>query len=168
MTLDAWKALPFSGSSSSQARPVCTDGTQTISSGLLPARSDLNAGAVVCGYFIEYGRFTLPEPVALGPRIVTKRLRFTFEGGRLSAIEYRTSVNVYDDLVARLNARYGPSSRLVRDSVKTSAGDYPRVRRTWQAPDGQIELIDPVAPYTDLSLRLSVPQGATPRHGRAS
>jgi hypothetical protein len=166
MTLAAWKALPFPGSTSSRARPVCTDGADAISSGLLPARSDLSAETVVCAYFSQYGRFMLPDPVALGPRIVTRRLRFTFEDGRLSAIEYRTSVNAYDDLAARLNTRYGPSARLTRDSVKTSAGAYPRVRRTWQAPDGQIELIDPVAPYTDLSLRLSVPQAA--RHGRAS
>lgn len=165
MSLEAWKALPFPGLAPGRAKPVCTD-RPGAAGGLLSTSSAQTPDTVVCAYFSQYGRFTLPEPVALGPRIQAKRLRFTFQAGRLTTIEYRTSADRYDDLTARLNALYGPPTKLIRDTVKTEAGPFPRVRQTWRGPQGQIELVDPVQPYTDLSLRLTSAAGAA--HGRAS
>ena len=154
MSLDAWKSVPFPGLSPGRVLPVCSD-RPGAASGLLSTSSAQKAGVVVCAYFSQYGRFTLPEPVALGPRIQAKRLRFTFQAHRLASIEYQTSTDRYDDLTARLNALYGPPTTLIRETIKTEAGPFARVRQTWKSPQGQIELIDPVQPYTDLSLRLT-------------
>jgi hypothetical protein len=82
-------------------------------------------------------------------------MRFTFVQGRLQSIEYHVSTDVFDDLTHRLSARYGQPSRLVRDSVRTEAGVFPRVRESWNTPRGVLEVTDPVRPFNELSVRLS-------------
>lgn len=166
MTLDAWKALSFPGADPAHVEPVCTDHSANPEYELVATAADRKAGVVVCAYLGRYGRFTLPQAIVLGPEIQARRLRFTFVKGRLSSIEYRTSVNVYNDLTARLNARYGPTVGVVRDSIKTELGPYPRVRQAWNTPRGRIELTDPVRPVSDMSVRLSATTDGLP--GRAS
>ena len=173
MSLAAWKASPFPGKASSGVEPVCSDrpGAATLLSTSAGASPDsVSAGAspdsVVCGYFGRYGRFLLPESLAVAPRLTTTQARYRFVAGRLRGIEYRFSVNAFDDLTARLNKLYGAPLSVARDTIKTEAGGYPRVRLIWAAPQGRIELTDPVAPYTKLGVRLT---GATePAHSRAS
>jgi hypothetical protein len=143
MTLEAWKALPRPKTLPVAATPICETKTTATAT-------------IVCGYFSHYGRFTLPEEIALGPKLRARRLRFTFVDGRLSSIAFQTSINVFNDLIARLNARYGRANTISRDSVSTPLGDFPRVREDWKTPSGEIELVDPVRPFTDLSVRLSV------------
>jgi len=164
MTREAWKALPFPGVSSGRVEPVCSDDPEAPQNGFFSVAIDRVAGVVVCGYRTRYGRFSLPQPIELGP-LQVRRLRFAFIKGRLSSIEYRTSVDAFNDLMTRLTARYGPPARLVRDNVRTELGAFPRVRQTWNTSRGRIDLVDPVQPFTDLSVRLSAQD---PSAGRAS
>ncbi len=157
MTRQAWKTLKFPGATSARVEPVCSDEPATATGGLLPAGTDLKAGVVVCGYLSRYGRYYLPQVISLGLRLQARHLRFTFVNGRLSSMEYRASVDAFNDLTARLTARYGPPTKLVRDTVRTELGAFPRVRQTWRTSRGQIELVDPVQPFTDLSVRLAAP-----------
>lgn len=157
MALQAWKALKFPGATSARVGPVCSDEPAVATDRLLPAATDLKAGVVICGYLSRYGRFRLPQTINLGPTLQARHLRFTFVSGRLSSIEYRASVDAFDDITARLTARFGPPNKLARDSVRTELGAFPRVREIWSTSRGQIELVDPVPPYTDLSVRLGAP-----------
>jgi len=154
MTRQAWEVLKFPGATSARVGPVCSDEPAIATDRLLPAATDLKAGVVVCGYLSRYGRFRLPQVINLGPRLQVRHLRFTFVRGRLSSIEYRASIDVFDDINGRLTARYGSPAKLARDSVRTELGAFPRVRETWRTSRGQIELVDPVQPFTDLSVRL--------------
>jgi hypothetical protein len=155
MSLEAWKALPFPGAPSNHVQPICTDDAVGEAGGLLPTASPRVAGTVVCGYFSRYGRFNLPKAIALGPGIEAEWVGFDFLGGRLSSIDYRTSADVYDDLLAGLTARFGPPSRGMEDDVRTGIGLVPRVRQTWNTPQGVITLVDPVQPFTQIGIRLS-------------
>jgi hypothetical protein len=157
MTPDEWRALPFPGASPARVEPVCSDDPSAPANGYFSTAIVRGPGIVVCGYRTRYGRFSLPQPIELGPKLEVRRLRFTFVKGRLSSIEYRASTNAFNDLTARLTTRYGPPTKLVRDSVRTELGAFPRVRQTWNTSRGQIELVDPVQPFTDLSVRLSTP-----------
>jgi len=164
-SLADWKASPSPEPASSHIETVCSDRPGGATR-LLSTASGTSPDTVVCGYFGRYGRFFLPEPVSVAPRLGTAHARYTFVGRRLQSVEYRFSVNVYDDLIARLHKLYGAPLSVVRDTIRTEAGVFPRVRQTWRAPRGQVELTDPTPPYTELSVKLT---GQTAvHHGRPS
>ena len=165
MTQNAWKAAPFPGAPSSRVEPVCSDDAAATAGLVAATASARRAGVVICAYMSHYGRFRLPQAIDLGPGLQARRLRFTFVKGRLSSIEYRASADAFNELTTRLTGRYGPPRNLIRDAVKTELGAFPRVRQTWRTPRGEIDLVDPVQPFTELSVRLT---GAPPPAGRAS
>lgn len=155
MSLEAWKALPFPGKSSARIVPVCAHDGADPAGGGLGRTTDRRPGVVTCAYLGRYGRFTLPEPIDLGPRLQARRMRFTFVQGRLASVEYRVSADVFDDLTNRLTKSYGQPTSMVRDSVRTEAGAFPRVRESWKTPRGVLQVTDPVKPFNELSVRLS-------------
>jgi hypothetical protein len=155
MSLDTWKALPFPGKSTARIEPVCADDGADPAGGSLVRTTDRRPGTVICAYLGRYGRFTVPEPIELGPRLQARRMRFTFVQGRLTSIEYHVSTDVFDDLTNRLTQRYGQPTKMVRDSVRTEAGAFPRVRESWKTPRGVVQVTDPVKPFNELSVRLS-------------
>lgn len=159
MTLQAWKAAPIPGSPSPGIQPVCSD--HPIGTGLIAAARQ--ADITVCTYQKRYGRFSLPQAIALGPKVQAKQMRFTFTGGRLTGINYQTSVDVFSDLTARLTKRYGPPAKLVRDNIKTELGSFPRVRETWNTPRGLIQLVDPVPSLGAMSVGLVAKLGSAAR-----
>lgn len=165
MTLDAWQALPFPGKSTAKIEPVCANDGADPAGEQVRAASDRQPGVVICAYLGRYGRFVVPEPIDLGPRVQARRMRFTFVKGRLQSIEYHVSTDVFDDLTNRLTKRYGQPSKVARDNVRTEAGVFPRVRETWTTPRGVLEVTDPVRPFNELSVSLS---SSAVEAGRAS
>ncbi|HEX3887997.1 MAG TPA: hypothetical protein VHW05_10910 [Phenylobacterium sp.] len=161
MSLADWRAMPPPGPLSPNVKPVCSNDPGGAGASLAPNPAQLKAGMVVCGYISRYGHYTFPQRFALdGPYSVTQ-VRYDFRAGRLAEIDCDAPVGAYDRLVADLKTRYGASSRLVRDHVKTEIGVLPRVIQTWATPRGAVELRDPVPPFSQL--RLSVIAPAVPR-----
>jgi hypothetical protein len=82
--------------------------------------------------------------------------KYDFVGGRLSRVEFRTSIDAFNDLTARFEARYGPANQTLRDDVETRSGlDLPRVRKIWRLPSGTVEIIDPATPPTQLDVQFT-------------
>jgi hypothetical protein len=156
MTREAWGALPPPGGASPRTEVVCAQDL-----GKAPGEGR-TAGSVVCTYVVRYGRFTLPATARLADGRRAKGLRYIFIADRLTQIEYRVSVDDYEGQMARFKALYGAPTRVRRDEVRTPDGALPRVTQTWTLPDGTVELVDPVAPFSDLRVRLSAAGAVLP------
>jgi hypothetical protein len=169
MSLEAWRAMPPPGKLTPNVQATCSSDTNAAGSGLAPTPEQRKAGVVLCAYLSRYGRFSFPEHFALDDHYRTTRLRYVFKDDRLIEIRCRAPVGAYLPLEARLKARYGPTGKLVRDRVSTSAGSLPRVTQTWSMAQGSVELTDPVPPFSDLGLRFvasgTPPPAGSPAHG---
>ncbi|MGH6964884.1 MAG: hypothetical protein ACREE0_10390 [Phenylobacterium sp.] len=150
MSLDAWRALPPPDGPATTSTAICSAGA--AASPAKPADR-----AVDCVYRRTYGRFALQPAVTLPDGRRVTDIRYSFRDGRLAQIAYRLSVDAYESTVARLDARFGSASRVLRDTVRTPDGRLARVTRTWTAPGGVAQLVDPVAPYAQIEVRLSGP-----------
>ncbi|HEX4179939.1 MAG TPA: hypothetical protein VHY32_04040 [Caulobacteraceae bacterium] len=125
--------------------------------------ADRKNGTVLCAYRELIGRFSLPTTVNLGPKLRIQHLRFAFRQGRLMRVDYQVSVNAFDDVTARLTQRYGPPAKLIHDDVKTELGAFPRIRQVWVTSSAWIELVDPVAPFNQMGVELTIKPAATGR-----
>ena len=142
MGLDAWKALAYPGHGPNEVVAACAAG---------PASAP---GGVVCTYAQRAGSFDLPLSIPLSGTWLVRDPRYDFVGGRLSRIEFRTSIDAFNDLTARFEAKYGPATQTLNDDVTTRDGrDLPRVRKIWRLPAGSIEIVDPTTPPTQLAVR---------------
>jgi hypothetical protein len=150
MTLDAWRALPPPDGPTTMSKAACSTGAAT--SPATPVH-----GAIECVYRRTYGRFALQPAVTLPDGRRVTDIRYSFRNGRLVQITYRLSVDAYESTVARLDARFGSASQVIRDTVRTRDGRLARVTRTWTSPKGAAQLVDPVAPYAQMEVRLSGP-----------
>jgi hypothetical protein len=145
MGLDQWKALAYPGHDPSQVAAACANGQ----GGTAP-------GTVVCTYAQRAGGVTLPLSFPLTKTWLVRDPTYDFVDGRLGKIAFHTSIDAFDDLSARFEARYGPASQIQRDDVTTRSGlDLPRVRKTWRLPGGSIEIIDPATPPTQLAVQFT-------------
>jgi hypothetical protein len=166
MSLEDWRARPFPGSSAAvpNAKPICSDEALAKPAGLI-ASTETSADSVVCAYLSHYGRYFLNETLPINRKYTAQAVRYVFRNDRLFRIEYQTTADAYDDLASQFDARYGPSIKLVRDTVATANGRYFRVTQTWRTPDLIVDLTDPVAGTSRLSI--SFTSGSTPPLGPA-
>jgi hypothetical protein len=146
MGLAAWKAMAYPGRNPGDVSAACTAGRA------------LSPGGVVCTYAQRAGGLSLPLSIPLSGSWLVRDPQYAFVGDRLSKIDFRTSIDAFNALTARFEARYGPASQTLRDDVTTRSGiDLPRVRMIWRLPTGSIEIIDPTTPPTQLAVRFVGP-----------
>jgi hypothetical protein len=145
MGLDAWKALAYPGRDPGQVAAACVSGQ----AGTAP-------GTVVCTYAERAGGVALPLSLPLTKTWLVRDPTYDFVDGRLGGITFHTSIDAFDDLSARFEAKYGPASQIQRDDVKTCSGlDLPRVRKIWRLSGGSIEIVDPTTPPTQLAVQFT-------------
>jgi hypothetical protein len=157
MGLAEWKALAYPGRNPAQVQTLCSDDSTGTAGGHLGAGAPgQGAQTVVCTYTSRLGSVTLPLSFPLTNIYLVREPKYDFVGGRLSRVEFRTSIDAFNDLTARFEARYGPASQTLRDDVTTRDGfDLPRVRKIWRLPSGSVEIIDPSTPPTQLAVQFS-------------
>ncbi|HZC16182.1 MAG TPA: hypothetical protein VE309_05430 [Caulobacteraceae bacterium] len=142
MGLDAWKALAYPGRNPAEVATACAAGPVST------------PGVVVCTYAQRAGSLDLPLSIPLSGTWLVRSPRYDFVGGRLSRIEFRTSIDAFNDLTARFEAKYGPATQTLNDNLTTRDGlNLPRVRKIWRLPAGSIEIVDPTTPPTQLAVR---------------
>ncbi|MGH6957264.1 MAG: hypothetical protein ACREEW_11435 [Caulobacteraceae bacterium] len=170
-SLSAWRAMAPPTSAGEGARPVCSDdaGVQRAASNPLSAAA-AKSGEVVCGYGAIYGDDVLLRSLPLDASYRAQSVRYLFEGGRLTQIEFTASTDAYDDVVKLLTSRYGAPSSTLRDQMRSPLGKLARVRQTWRADGGEVELVDPAAGFGDLAVRYvgAAPAAAPVHAGSAS
>jgi hypothetical protein len=163
MTLDAWRALPFPGTPSPRVAASCsTDGAAKV--GAPRTAVSTKPSVTVCTYASRYGDITLPQPFPLTSRSLARDPRYSFTEGRLTTIEFDTSIDAFNDLVALFISRYGPEQRTIRDQI--GPHHWPRVRKIWRLPAASILLTDPAARPGQLSVQFR--SGSPTDLGRAS
>ncbi|MGC1302158.1 MAG: hypothetical protein WA840_07275 [Caulobacteraceae bacterium] len=157
MSLQAWKALPFPGRTNVAASPICTDDPSSARLDLAISASEKQAGVIGCTYVFGPADGAGPRhPVPLDDRLSADHVLYKFRGGRLVSISYRTTVDAFDDIVARLTAEAGTPASVQRDQVSTALGTgMPRVRMSWRTPSGTAVLTDPSNQLNRLSVTLT-------------
>jgi hypothetical protein len=146
MSLQAWRALPPAGAAPG-APPSCA--------------AQPSARIVTCTYASKVGRYVLPNAVPLDRTYQATDIRYVFDGGRLSEVAFRSSVDAYNDLTAVLDKDYGPPTRTAQDQVRSEIGPLRRVRQAWTTPTAQVLLVDPSADPTKLGVTILL-KGAAP------
>jgi hypothetical protein len=147
MTIAAWKALPYPGRSKAHVIAACSDDPSAVIRDALTAESGRRrGGAIVCAYITHYGQKVLVQPFALTKVYFARTPLYEFVGGKLSKIAFRTSIDAFNDLMARLQSRYGPVNQTVRDEVNLRDDlRVPGVKEIWRRSDGMIDIDDPSA-----------------------
>jgi hypothetical protein len=152
--LAEWKALAFPGRDSDQVAATCSSAPARTSKGG-PSTAQAQP-TVVCGYVAKSGSVDLPPSLPLTGNFLVRDPKYEFVGGRLSSIAFHTSIDAFNDLTTRFEARYGPASQTLYDDVKTRGGyDIPRVRKIWRLAGGSIEITDPTNPPTQLEVQFT-------------
>jgi hypothetical protein len=162
-----WKALPPPGKLSPHTRPTCSNDPDAA--GLTLSDAERSAGVVVCAYVDAWGKLSLPVGFTFDQKYQLDHLRYWFADGRLTQIRADVSLDGFDALAGDFSRLYGPG-RLTRDTVKSEVGLLPRVTETWSAPQGSVELVDPVLPADEVGVRFSVSRPETaprPAPGRS-
>ncbi|HEY3888130.1 MAG TPA: hypothetical protein VGL73_06110 [Caulobacteraceae bacterium] len=157
MGLAEWKALTYPGRNPAQVRTLCSeDSIGTAGSRPGPGASAQSGNAVVCTYANRLGKVTLPLSFPLTNAYLVREPKYVFVGGRLARVGFRTSIDAFNDLTARFEARYGPATQTLHDDVTTRSGlDLPRVRKIWRLASGSVEIIDPSTPPTQLAVQFT-------------
>lgn len=157
MTIDAWKALPPPPSAGPTAVPACWNNEAQVSiPGYRLSAEDRRTDLTTCAYVSRFGDVVLPHSVRLDASFRADGLRFIFDKGRLTDVEFRASIDAYSDVMALITRRFGPSTRTARDTVKTSAGRELRLRQTWRVNGGEIVLVDPSPNPTELGVDVAL------------
>ncbi|HEY5006530.1 MAG TPA: hypothetical protein VII42_00915 [Caulobacteraceae bacterium] len=157
MGLAEWKALAYPGRNPAQVTTTCSDDTtRTGGPPVAGGGSGQGGRLVVCTYTNRLGGAALPLSFPLTQAYLVQGPKYDFIDGKLSKVEFQTSIDAFDDLTARFEARYGPAAQTLRDDVTTRGGfDLPRVRKIWRLPKGSVEIIDPATPPTQLAVQFS-------------
>jgi hypothetical protein len=93
----------------------------------------------------------------LGGGYKARDLTFTFLDGRLAAIEFKTSIDGFDDATAALKKRFGEPSSILRNTTKSVDGmALPHVTMIWRNGRSTIRLDDPTPSSMSVSVRLSL------------
>lgn len=145
MSLSQWKALPPpQGSTADVATECSNDTTLDTASRVTFSVSGSEPPVVVCSYVARLGRYVLAQDFPLAKTYFARNPKFTFVSGRLAKIEFKSSINAFDDLVAAFEARFGAASQTIRDQIRTPFGlTLPRVQKIWRLPDGLVSITDP-------------------------
>jgi hypothetical protein len=142
MSLADWKGLPNpAGGPYSRAQADCR-----------AAAGDLT----VCSYETHYGDFVLPQSFPLNSQYQAHELKYYFTNGRLSRVEFLTSIDAFNDIVAALEAKYGPASQTIRDQTPpTYSRKEPRVQKIWRLASGVVRVVDPSSRENRLIVQIS-------------
>jgi hypothetical protein len=93
----------------------------------------------------------------LGGGYHARDLTFTFLGGRLAAIDFKSSIDGFDYATATLKKRFGAPTTIVRNQFKSVDGvTLPHVAMIWRNGRSTIRLSDPIRSSLSLSVRLSL------------
>ena len=82
-------------------------------------------------------------------------LRYLFVRGRLTQVQFKASIDAYNDVTTMLEHQYGPPTRTTQEQAHGPDGRFARVIETWWSPLGQIVLTDPSDQRTELQVSLS-------------
>jgi hypothetical protein len=97
----------------------------------------------------------------LGGDYRARDLTFTFLGGRLAAIDFKSSIDGFDYATAALKKRFGAPTTIVRSQFKSVDGvTLPHVAMIWRNGRSTIRLSDPIRSSLSLSVRLSLDAAA--------
>jgi hypothetical protein len=112
-----------------------------------PCRQGRSSAVQVC---------TMPA-ADLGGGYQARDLTFTFIDETLAAIDFKTSIDGFDNATAALKRRFGQPMQIVRDSLKSVDGSVmPHVTMIWRNGRSTIRLSDPMKAQLALSVRLSL------------
>lgn len=140
--LQAWLQRPLDDPGRPGLRAVCR-------------RSAGAAAATVCRYVGRYGAVTVGESFPLAGRYRARDVAYRFVGGRLAEVDFSTSADAFNLMMARLKQRYGQPAQVVRGTASYGHGvRLPRVRVVWRLPAGEVELTDPSADPGRMAVRL--------------
>ena len=176
MSLSDWKALPFReiDPTASGLQQLCSDQAQARTAGLALINT-AQPDVVDCTYVDHLSHLWWPEDASLTKRFRARSLRFEFSHGRLAHMGYRTSVDAYNMLTARLDSEFGQPVSTRASSVSLSIATRPGVRQTWRGQGMVVTLVDPVPGTAMLALDFSTdgrdqtsPDGLTPARPPAS
>jgi hypothetical protein len=154
MTIEEWKALPYPGPSSEHATARCSYGPAGAAASDPQGESAKQSTAVeVCAYVAPEAE---DEAFPLMKTFLARSPTYYFGGGRLSKIEFHTSIDAFNDVMALLEAKYGPASQTLRDDVRLdNSFDLPRVKKIWRQANGSIQLVDPSSAPAQLEVQFT-------------
>jgi hypothetical protein len=156
MSLADWKAAPFPARTSNPVAAACSNDPSGAAAGLKVTAAQARLGEIVCTYISAEPGSPDWEVIPITDQIMADHVIYGFRAGRLTSISYQTSVDAFDNVVARIKAQIGPSSEVQRDLLHTRWGvDLQRVKMFWRTPDGSAQLVDPFARPDKLSVTLS-------------
>jgi hypothetical protein len=170
MSREAWSALPPPGGHAAEVHCSASPTTDPLDAPAVPHAAAADQD-LTCAYVRRFGRFGLPVSARLPGGLKATQLRYTFRNGRLQRISYQLPVDAYDRLMADFHARFGAADEVRRDTLRTAHGRLPRVSQVWRTSTGVVQIIDPVAPYSRLLVRLSAfepPLGPAAREDRSA
>jgi hypothetical protein len=157
MTIGEWKALAYPGRAPPRLTKACSNDAQRLAdSGLSVDAPEPSADLVVCTYITRYGSKVLPQSFPLTKAYFVRDPKYYFLNGRLTKVEFRTSVDAFDDVMATLKKSYGPATQTERDDFKSRVGlDLPRVQIVWRLSNGFVEITDPSSPPNQLEVEIA-------------
>jgi hypothetical protein len=113
------------------------------------------AGAAACSPRPGASRIVVcgVAPIPIGGEHMARDVAFTFVDGRLARIRFRTSIDAYDRVRARLDSRYGPPRPVIYDEARIEHSiETPHVRAVWRSGRSTIVVDDPDQDGTTLSV----------------
>lgn len=104
---------------------------------------------------------------SLGGAYFARDLTYRFVGGRLKQIRFRSSIDGFAFVVARLRRDFGAPSEVRRDDVRLRGRDLPHVAFAWRNGRSTIQLSDPDPDPMRLTVLITADDGAI-REARGS
>jgi hypothetical protein len=147
MSLVQWKASTPPGAPAPGLQATCSNEAEPAApSGVKISASRSEPGDVVCSYVTHLGPYVIAQDFPLTRTYLARNPTFTFVSGKMDKIEFRSSIDAFDDLVAVFDAKFGPAAETIRDQVRTSHGQpLDRVQKTWRLRGGLVRITDPSA-----------------------
>jgi len=94
--------------------------------------------------------------VALGGGYFARQVDYTFVGGRLARISFRSSIDAFDNVTAALKGRFKAPDKIVRDMIKDNWNARYHVAMQWKNGRSTITLSDPLPNTTQLEVRFTL------------
>ncbi len=156
MTLDQWKALPNPSGAGEPAIAACSAAGDPASPRRVAGSSVTSAPTVVCAYVERDRDETRPLWIPISKHYFARGPRYWFVGGRLSRIEFQSSIDAFNDVMAAMKSKYGPATTGRLDTIKSRDGlDLDRVQEVWRLSGGTIRMTDPSPRPDELTVRMS-------------
>jgi hypothetical protein len=169
MSLAAWRSAAPPTGDEAAARPFCSDDPSASGRQGLPWQpASLARNEVVCTYADLLGRYAMPQTVPLDETFHATGIKYCFTDGRLDEISFTTTVDAFDNVLALVDRELGHTGTMTVGAIRTPLGKMRQVSVRWSAPGGDVQLIDPVKPYTVLQVSFDAAGGIGVSHTAAS